>query len=158
MLSEVERNRKSPSLRVASRIAEGLECAVSDLLSQDLSGGITIQARRQRRRLVDPSSGIERHVLAPRLLSHGIELVWYVVPKGSSSGQFPPHRAGVVAHVTIVKGELESKTPRRRYRLRAGDSMTYPAGVAHEFKNAGSATCEFVLIVDASRQRQAPIR
>jgi transcriptional regulator with XRE-family HTH domain len=151
MLSEVERGRKSPTLRVASQIAEGLACALSDLLVGSEGEGIVIQPRRERRRLIDSATGIQRHVLAPRLLRHGVEVVWYVVPEGQASEEFPGHRRGVIAHATIVRGVLESTTPRGRHRLRAGDSVTYPSGVAHRFRNAGRGVCEFLLVVDASR-------
>jgi len=150
MLSEVKRDRKSPTLRVATQIAEGLGCAVSDLLVECEGDGVVIQKRRQRRQLVDSSTGIERQVLAPRLLRHGVEVVWYVVPEGQTSEQFPGHRRGVVAHATIVRGVLESTTPLGRQMLRAGDSMTYPSGMAHRFRNAGRGVCEFLLVVDAS--------
>src|SRR5215208_1843138 len=67
MLSEVERGQKSPTLRVAAQIAEGLECAVSDLLDEELGSRLVVQRRRERRRLVEKGSGIERHLLAPPL-------------------------------------------------------------------------------------------
>jgi transcriptional regulator with XRE-family HTH domain len=152
MLSEVERDRKSPSIRVACKIAEGLRCAVSELLTEDVPRGVTIEGRRERRRLVDPATGIERHALAPRLLARGIEVVWYVVPRGRSSGRFARGRPGRIAHATVVKGVLESITPDQRYRLRPGDSITYPAGVEHEFRNVGRGACEFLLVIDASRE------
>lgn len=150
MLSEVERGQKSPTLRVAAQIAEGLECAVSDLLDEELDTRLVVQRRRERRRLVEKGSGIERHLLAPPLLAHGIEVVWYIVPKGRSSGLFPPQRPGVLAHATVVRGELESISGKERIVLRAGDSVNYAGDIHHEFRNVGRGACEFFLVVDAS--------
>jgi transcriptional regulator with XRE-family HTH domain len=159
MLSEVERGRKSPTLRVATQIAEGLRCAVSDLLVEDavemppdsVAKSILVESRRERRKLVDAATGIERQVLAPRLLHHGIEVVWYVVPPGKASELFAGHRRGVVAHATIVRGMLDSITPIGRHRLRPGDSITYPAELEHSFRNPGRTPCEFLLVIDGSR-------
>lgn len=150
MLSEVERGRKSPTLRVAAQIAEGLECAVSELLDGAPAPRLVVRRRAERRRLVDRESGIERHLLAPALLGHGIEVVWYVVPAGSASGSFAPQRGGVLGHVTVVRGTLESMAGGERVVLRAGDSIDFPADIRHEFRNPGRGPCEFLLVVDAS--------
>jgi transcriptional regulator with XRE-family HTH domain len=150
MLSEVERGQKSPTLRVAAQIAEGLECAVSDLLDEQPTTRLVVQRRRERRGLVERESGIERHLLAPPLLAHGIEVVWYIVPRGRASGLLPPQRQGVLVHATIVTGALESIAGTERVVLRAGDSLNYAGDMQHEFRNAGRGTCEFFLVVDAS--------
>ena len=85
MLSDIERGRKNPTVKLLAAIAEGLGCTVSALLGED--GGapaeaITVVRRDERRRLVDPRSGVERHVLAPALLQRGVEVIWYEIPPG----------------------------------------------------------------------------
>ncbi|MEO7965982.1 MAG: XRE family transcriptional regulator [Gemmatimonadaceae bacterium] len=150
MLSEVERGRKSPTLRVAAQIAEGLECAVSELLEAPPSTPVVVRRRAERRALVDDTSGIERQLLAPALLSHGIEVVWYVVPAGGASGVFSPQRGGVLGHVTVVRGALDCVAGTERIHLHTGDSIDYPGDIDHEFHNPGARACEFVLVVDAS--------
>lgn len=157
MLSEVERGRKSPTIRVAAQIAEGLGCAVSELLDDPPATQLAVLRRRERRRLIEQGTGIERHLLAPHLLAHGIEVVWYVVPKGRSSGSFPPQRHGVLAHATIVKGELESIAGKERIVLRAGDSINYSADITHEFRNVGRGVCEFFLVIDGSHSARSEI-
>jgi transcriptional regulator with XRE-family HTH domain len=154
MLSEVERGRKSPTIRIACQIAEGLECTISDLLEVPPPPAILVQRRTERPRLVERKSRIERHVMAAPLRTHGIEVVWYVVPPRSRSGSLPPHRPGVLAHCTIVSGSLESRAGAERILLRKGDSMTYNADLPHAFRNPGQSVCEFFLVIDAS---QAPV-
>lgn len=150
MLSEVERELKSPTLRVAMQIAEGLGCALSELLDEAAAPRLVVRRRAERRSLKDAGSGIERQSLAPTLLAHGIEVVWYHVPAGASSGTFAPQRRGVLGHLTVVRGALECTSGDERIRLSAGDSLDYPGDIEHEFHNPTGRPCEFLLVVDAS--------
>ena len=152
MLSEVERGRKSPTLRVAAQIADGLEVAVSELLDGEPAACMHVRRRAERRRLVDQKSAIERHLLAPALLANGIEVVWYVVPSGSESGTFAPQQNGALSHATIVRGTVDFEAGGERIVLRAGDSIDFPSNIAHEFRNSARAACEFLLVVDTRRR------
>ncbi|MBK8250818.1 MAG: cupin domain-containing protein [Gemmatimonadetes bacterium] len=151
MLSEVERGRKSPTLRVAAQIADGLQLAISALLGAEPVARMQVRRRAERRRLVDSRSAIERHLLAPALLAQGIEVVWYVVPPGSESGTFAPHQHGTLSHATVVRGTVEFDADGEHIVLRAGDSIDFPASITHEFRNTGRAPCEFLLVVDTRR-------
>ncbi|MEO7962625.1 MAG: XRE family transcriptional regulator [Gemmatimonadaceae bacterium] len=152
MLSEVERGRKSPTLRVASQIAEGLEVAVSELLDGEPAPRMRVRRRAERRRLIDEKSAIERHLLAPTLLANGIEVVWYVVPPGSESGTFAPQHNGVLSHATVVRGTIEFDAEGEQAVLRAGDSIDFPGDITHAFRNSGRGPCEFLLVVDTRRR------
>src|SRR6059036_2299940 len=50
MLSQVERGETSPTLAVASRIANGLELRLSQLLRLDEAGSVTVVRAAERRR------------------------------------------------------------------------------------------------------------
>ena len=152
MLSEVERGRKSPTLRVAAQIADGLEVAVSELLDGEPAPRMHVRRRAERRRLIDEKSAIERHLLAPAFLANGIEIVWYVVPPGSESGSFAPQRNGVLSHATVVRGTIEFQAEGERVTLRAGDSIDFPGNITHEFRNSGRGPSEFLLVVDSRRR------
>jgi hypothetical protein len=39
--------------------------------------------------LIDPQTGSERRLLAPAFVQHGIEILRYTIPAGSSTGTFP---------------------------------------------------------------------
>src|SRR5262245_18160613 len=78
MLSEVERGRKSPTIRDACRIAEVLQCTVSELLREPAPTRLAIVRRRERRRLTDRSARVERYVLSDVMTARGLEVVWYV--------------------------------------------------------------------------------
>jgi transcriptional regulator with XRE-family HTH domain len=148
MLSEVERGRKSPTLRIAAQIADGLEVAVSELLDGAPAPRLRVRRRADRPRLIDEKSAIERHLLAPSLLANGIEVVWYVVPPGSESGTFAPRQSGALSHATVVRGTAEFDAAGEHIVLRPGDSIDFPGNITHKFRNSGRAACEFLLVVD----------
>lgn len=148
MLSEVERGRKSPTLRVAAQIASGLEVAVSELLDGPPATPLRISRRADRPRLVDRKSAIERQLLSPSLLARGIEVVWYVVPPGTASETFAPRSFDAPSHGTVVRGSVELEAEGEHIVLRPGDSIDFPGNIKHKFRNAGRVACEFVLVVD----------
>lgn len=150
MLSDVERGHKSPTIRVASQIAAGLDCTVSDLLDEPPGARVTVLRKRERSRFIDPESGVERHVLSTSLAGRSLEVVCYVIPAGKETGEFPPHRHGVVELLTVVAGELELRLASERFVLKQGDSVTYQADVPHQYRALGRRTCELLLVIDSS--------
>ena len=155
MLSEIERGAKNPSIKVVCQIAEGLGCTVSELLGEHVPAppGPTVVRREERRVLVDPHSGVERHLLAPAFQQRGIEIVWYVIPPGGDTGAFPPHRPGVAEHITVVEGRLRCRLGGGELTLETGDSVSFAADIEHRFHNPGPAPCRYLLVIDSNQAR-----
>lgn len=161
MLSDIERGKKSPTIRVASQIASGLECTLSELLGEEApqqAATVQVQKRNERQVLVDPRSGVERHLLSPSFLSHGIEIIWYVIPPGVTTGVFPAHMPGVEEHITVVRGKLHCLLGGNGVTLEEGDSLSFPADVEHSFHNPGGKPCRYFLVIDSSRATASPSR
>lgn len=159
MLSDIEREVKNPTIKVLSQIAEGLECTVSSLLGEQ--PGKTIESmqivrKHERRVLIDPHSGVERHLVAPALQHHGIEVLWYVIPAGKRTGAFPPHQQGVEEHITVVQGCLHCTLGEHQIVLEREDSVFFLADVMHDFYNPGPDVCSYFLIIDSSHKENVP--
>ncbi len=156
MLSDIERNVKNPTIKVLSQIAEGLECTVSYLLGEEQTGKnierIQVTRKNERHILIDPQSGVERHLLAPALQHHGIEVLWYIIPSGQKTGDFPPHQHGVEEHITVIQGCLHCILGEQEITLESGDSVFFPADIVHGFYNSGSEPCHYFLIIDSSHK------
>lgn len=153
MLSDVERGLKNPSIRVVCQIAEALGCSVSQLIgetTQATSEGSQVLRRTERQVLIDARSGVARHLLSPGLVRRGIELVWYSIPPGESTGVFPPHQPGTEENITVVEGILECKLQEEIVTLSADDSIFFQADVPHEFRNVGSEVCHYFLVIASS--------
>jgi transcriptional regulator with XRE-family HTH domain len=155
MLSDIERDLKNPTIKVLCQIAEGLGCTVSYLLGEQPQKAVTniqLVRKNERRILVDPQSGVERHLLAPALQHHGIEVLWYVIPPGCRTGAFPSHQHGVEEHITLVQGCLHCILGEQEVILEAGDSVFFPADVVHDFYNPGPESCHYFLVIDSSHK------
>ena len=146
MLSKVERGEKNPTLVVAAKLAEGLGVPLSRLLGVEERREVVV--RRDRRAVMrDPETGFERQLLSPNFGGRGVEFVRNVVPEGSTSGEFPPHRRGVEEYVAVEKGRLRAVLAGEGYLLEEGDSLYFEADVAHRFDNAGEGPCSYYLVI-----------
>lgn len=159
MLSDIERSVKNPTIKVLSQIAEALNCTVSYLLGEQQGKDferLHVLRKSERRVLVDPQSGVERHLLAPALQRHGLEVVWYEIPPGQRTGAFPPHQGGVVEHMTIVQGQVDCLLGEQEVKLEAGDSLFFNADIVHDFYNPGPEPCHYFLLIDSSKREDTP--
>jgi transcriptional regulator with XRE-family HTH domain len=147
MLSQVERGETSPTLQVATRIAAGLELRLSQLLRLDEDGAVSVVRKRERRRgpgrgghvyeiLTPPLPGqrseLSRHTLAPIAVTGG-------------PGDPPMHEPGSRETALVESGEVVLHCDGERYKLSAGDCVTFDADLPHHFENP-SADNEAVLL------------
>ncbi|MFI4896742.1 MAG: helix-turn-helix domain-containing protein [Phycisphaerales bacterium JB059] len=156
MLSEIESGKKNPTLKVACSIAMGLDCQISDLLDVPRSARLAKLDGEQRRVLVDPQSGVERHLLSPPMVAHGVQVLLFIFPPGQRV-EFNPDGAGVVEHATCVTGRLRVERDNHgeleSVELGSGESANYAADAPTTLINTleGQETRAFV-VIDASRR------
>jgi len=156
MLSDIERGAKSPTVRVISQIAMGLDCTVSELLGEPApkqEQQLQLVRKSQRQIMVEPRSGVERHLLSPSLIRRGIEINWLVVPPGQSSGVLPAQPPGTVEHITVVRGSLRCRLGTNEVVLAEGDSLTFPGDVEQVFTNHDKKPSRGLLLIDGSHTR-----
>jgi quercetin dioxygenase-like cupin family protein len=97
----------------------------------------------------DPETGFERQLLSPSFGGRGVEFIRNVVPGGSSSGEFPPHRRGVTEYVVVERGRLRALLGGEEHLLEEGDALYFEADVTHRFDNAGEGECSYYLVIDS---------
>ncbi|WP_047865579.1 helix-turn-helix domain-containing protein [Rubrobacter aplysinae] len=147
MLSKLERGEKNPTLVVAARVAEGLGVTLTRLIETEERGAVVVIPRGGRRVMRDPQTGFERQAISPSTAGSGVELVYNVIPVGSTSGEFPPHRKGVEEHVVVERGRLRAVLGGEEHVLEAGDAVYFEADVPHRFDNAGEGECGYYLVI-----------
>ena len=147
MISKVERGEKNPTLVVTAKVAEGLGVTISELLRVEERREIVVIPRESRMTVRDPETGFERQLLSPTFGGRGVEFVRNVVPRGSTSGKFPPHRRGVEEHVVVEKGRLRAVVGGEEHLLEAGDALYFEADVSHCFDNAGDSECSYYHVI-----------
>lgn len=147
MISKLERGEKNPTLVVAAKLAEGFGVTLSQLVGMEERREVVVVPREKRMVMRDPETGFERQLLSPSFGGRGVEFVRNVVPEGSTSGEFPPHRRGVEEYVVVEKGNLRATIGGEEYLLKGGDALYFEADVSHRFDNAGDGECSYYLVI-----------
>ncbi len=147
MISKIERGEKNPTLVVTAKVAEGLGVTLSELLGVEERREVVVVPRGRRMVMRDPETGFERQLLSPTFGGRGVEFVRNVVPHGSTSGEFPPHRWGVEEYVVVEKGRLRVVIGSEEHLLEEGDAIYFQADVSHRFDNVGDGECSYYLVI-----------
>jgi transcriptional regulator with XRE-family HTH domain len=154
MLSQVERGETSPTLAVAARIAAGLELTLSQLLRLDEDRHVVVVRRgegRKRRR-----SGHRVEELTPPVPGHRADVSRHRLDPGTVTGgpgDPPIHEPGSRETAVILEGAATLVVDGRSHELRAGDSVTFDADLAHHFENNTTQPAELLAIVAAGLRR-----
>jgi transcriptional regulator with XRE-family HTH domain len=147
MISKLERGEKNPTLVVAAKLAEGLGITLSELLGTEERREVVVVLREKQMVMRDPETGFERQFLSPSFGGRGVEFIRNVVPEGSTSGEFPPHRRGVEEYVAVEKGRLKAILAGEEHLLEEGDALYFEADVTHRFDNAGDGVCNYYVVI-----------
>ena len=144
-LSKIERNQAKPSLTAMQDIAEALGAPVGWFFQND--GPVPAEERpyivraNRRRRLTYSHFadadylGMEDHLLSASLdgkLALGISRY---SPGGNSGDDLYTHRGEEAG--LVLQGELEIALGEKTFRLRSGDSFSFPSDIPHTFRNPG---------------------
>jgi transcriptional regulator with XRE-family HTH domain len=153
-LSQVERGESSPTLTVASRIADGLELSLSQLLRLDEGNHLVlVRAGHGRHRI---RSGHEVQELTPPLPGQRADVSLHTLTPGSSTGgaDDPPiHEPGSRETVFVIEGAVELTVDGASHELRAGDSATFDADLAHHLSNRSAEPVRLLAVVAAGLRR-----
>src|SRR3954468_1195323 len=155
MLSQVERGETSPTLAVASRIANGLELRLSQLLRLDEADNVSIVRRADRRR----GGGAGGHcfeILTPPLPGQRAELSRHELGPGAATGgqagppmPEPGRREGAV----VERGSVTLHIDGAQHELHEGDTVTFDADLALRFENPGPGDAVLLAVVSAGLRR-----
>jgi transcriptional regulator with XRE-family HTH domain len=154
MLSQVERGETSPTLVVAARIAAGLDLTLSQLLRLDEDRHVVILRRgegRKRRR-----AGHRVEELTPPLPGQRADVSLHRMDPGAVTGgpaDPPIHEPGSRETAVMIEGTATLVIDGERHELRAGDSVTFDADLAHHFENDSNDPAELLAVVAAGLRR-----
>lgn len=150
MLSEIERDAKSPTLRTLSQLASGLGVTISELLTQEArEPAVDRQAERIVER--DPATGVEFEVLAPDWRAEGVGILLVRLPRDQSTGSLGPHPLRTREHVYVLSGGLGARIDGQEFIMGPGDAMTIEAKQHHEMYATGGDGCTFLVTTKGPR-------
>lgn len=151
MISKVERGEKNPTLVVAANISEGLGVTLSQLVGIEERREVVVVPHDRRMIMRDPETGFERQLLSPTFGNRSVEFIRNVIPEGSTSGEFPPHKRGVQEYVVVERGRCAAILDGEKHVLEEGDAVYFEADVTHRFDNLGEGECSYYLVIDSGR-------
>ncbi len=156
MLSQVERGETSPTLQVATRIAEGLDLRLSQLLRLDEDGAVSVVRRSERRKGPAAARGHSYEILTPPLPGQRAELSRHVLAPGAVTGgpgDPPMHEPGSRETALVEAGTVVLSCDGQAYELEAGDCVTFDADLPHHFENPGDDEAVLLAVVSAGLRR-----
>lgn len=151
-LSKIERGLARPSITALQEIAEALGVPVGWFFETDGPAPAEerpyiVRANRRRRLTYSGLSGTGYMGFQDHLLSAGLDgqlalgLSTYA-PGGGTGDDLYTH-AGEEAGL-VLKGELVLHLGKQRFRLKAGDSFSFPAEIPHRYANPGEVETQVV--------------
>jgi transcriptional regulator with XRE-family HTH domain len=149
MISKLERGEKNPTLVVAAKLAGGLGVTLSQLVGMEERREVAVVPKEGRMVMRDPETGFERQLLSPTFVGRDLEFARNTIPEGSTSGEFPPHRKGVVECVVVERGRLRATLSGEEHLLTEGDAAYFEADIPHRFDNAGEGECSYYLVISS---------
>lgn len=142
-LSQVERNKSSPSIKALHAISRTLGVNITWFFGPSADGeSQEYVVRQDQRKELRFESGITDFLLSRREGSE-LELLWCRFEPGSSSGEEPYSHNGEEAGV-VVSGEFALMINDTWHILAAGDSFSFPSYLPHKYMNPGRRTAEVV--------------
>jgi transcriptional regulator with XRE-family HTH domain len=139
-LSKIERQRSTPSIAVAMRVARALDVDVARLFSEPSD-----EEKLAIDRAADRRTGRQRYrAMAAGLL--GKSMTPFVVePTGGLSADPHPVHTGqefVFVHTGVIELEYGDRT----CTLEAGDSAYFDASISHRIRAVGDSSSEVVVV------------
>lgn len=137
LLSQIERDISSPSVRALRLISDALGVEPIHLFEEPsvggAGGGMNVVLRRSEQRVIHFSAGITKHALT-HSGQDGLELFLVTMAPGASSGsEFYTH-PGVEAGY-VISGRMNLAVESDVFILEAGDSFNFKSTLQHRFEN-----------------------
>ncbi|WP_244818274.1 cupin domain-containing protein [Caballeronia sp. Lep1P3] len=149
-ISQVERNKANPSVRILEKLRQALEVPLSALLEEDdaVSDPVTgdfVRKAAERPLFEVGKNGMQKELLSPHG-DHDLQMMIIMLPAGSGSEEVLVgigEKAGLV-----LEGAVVLYVGERRCELRAGDSFQFKSTVPHSVHNESKKAARLLWIMN----------
>jgi transcriptional regulator with XRE-family HTH domain len=133
-VSAVERGETSPSIGSLYRICEALGVSMSSLFETVATPDANVVRRAEVPGTYFGGEGVVNYVLSPRSERRAQIVESRIDPGGSPGTELWSH-PGELVMAMVVEGTVEFRFGDRSSVLKPGDTITYPPGEPHSWKN-----------------------
>jgi transcriptional regulator with XRE-family HTH domain len=153
LVSQIERNKISPSIDTLLAITDALEIDLDWLLSGfKKDRAVNIIKADSRSVLVSENFREEKlSVIEDKNDNHSIEAVYLTIKSGSEKGDKEYGHEGKEMGI-ILEGSCELSYGGNCYKLEKGDSISFPANIPHVLKNTGMEELKTIWIRTPGRK------
>jgi transcriptional regulator with XRE-family HTH domain len=149
-VSQVERNKANPSVRILERLRQALSVPLTALLEEDDAISDPVVGDFVRKATERPLFDVGKHGMQKELLSphgdHDLKMMLILVPAGAGSDEVlvgVGEKAGWVLEGTIVLNVGD-----RRAVLKAGDSFQFKSTVPHSIRNESGEAARVLWVMN----------
>ncbi len=149
-VSQIERNKANPSVRILERLRQALAVPLSALLEEDDAVSDPTAGDFVRRAAERPVFDVGNHGMQKQLLSphgeHDLRMMIILVPPGAGSDEVlvgVGEKAGLVLEGTVVLNVGD-----RRAELRTGDSFQFKSTVPHSVRNESGKPARLLWVMN----------
>ena len=154
MISQVERGRANPSMRLLTALRRALNISIQEMFGESPDtprppDGDPDFVRRAVDRSVIDLGHLHKELLTPAGRQNLQIMLLTFGPGGHSGGRalsYPAEKGGF-----LLSGELVLTVDGREATLRAGDSFAFDSALPHAIRNDGQTDAQLVWIIGAVR-------
>lgn len=149
LVSQVERDRLSPSIATLRKLAQVLDVSVSRFFEEPPNGKITIVRRKERASIRFDGSSERWDVLASGLVRGKIRAVVATLGarEGAASGDKVVVNPGQMKLCYIIKGQVVIHYNGESFILHEGDSAYLDGGLDHRWGNPGKTVAKALWVI-----------
>lgn len=150
MLSQIERNVTSPSLKTLTKLRIGLGIPLSAMFEDEgempgPDAHHSLVRRKASRPTLDIGEGVLKVLLSPASASN-LQVMMLVIKASGGTGDTVVGVPGEKA-VVVMKGTLEVTVSEETHLLEEGDTMQFDAELPHSFSNPGKSDTQVMWII-----------
>jgi transcriptional regulator with XRE-family HTH domain len=140
-LSQIERDKTSPSLTTLETIAKSLNTGLRALFETDDEGAFVLRARKETNTPTHRDS-VGRQPLMPQIGNPEIEVYRITFNPRSAPEQIEQFAGEEIIYV--LNGELTISVGDEQFFLTASDSIHYDAQLSHSWQNKSNDFCTII--------------
>lgn len=148
LLSKIECDKTTPSLRTLHQIVTALDTSISSMFADPKESEVTVYQNGERPVVVidepERTSSIRLERLTPYAQGQALDGNIHVVAPGATNGGEIKHVGEEVGFV--LEGEFELTVGSKTYRLKAGDSFFFRSELPHSYRNTGTETARVLWV------------
>jgi transcriptional regulator with XRE-family HTH domain len=148
LLSKIECDKTTPSLRTLHQIVTALDTSISSMFADPKEFEVTVYQNGERPVVVidepERTSSIRLERLTPYAEGQALDGNIHVVAPGATNGGEIKHVGEEVGFV--LEGEFELTVGSKTYHLKAGDSFFFRSELPHSYRNTGTETARVLWV------------